>query len=107
MPHCIFLVSDYFVCLNSSGRVTLLSSTSYSPTPSSTSTGDGGCLCSYLVIEGVEPLGQGAVHVEPPVADEVLLVEDGPVGAEEGVGDQVAINVSQGTEVECLLVKVS
>ena len=100
MTHCIFLVSDYFVCLDSSGRVTLLSSTSYSPT--SLSTGDGGCLCSYLVIEGVEPLGQGAVHVEPPVADEVLLVEDGPVGAEEGVGDQAAINIPQGTEVECL-----
>ena len=26
-----------------------------------------------------------AVHVEPPVADEVLLVEDSPVGAEEAV----------------------
>ena len=26
-----------------------------------------------------------AVHIEPPVADEVLLVEDGPVGAEEAV----------------------
>ena len=79
MTHCIFLVSDYFVCLDSSDRVTLLSSTSYSPT--STSTGDGGCLCSYLVIEGVELLSQGAVHVEPPVADEVLLVEDSSVGA--------------------------
>ena len=28
--------------------------------------------------------GLGAVHVEPPVADEVVLVEDGAVGAEEG-----------------------
>jgi hypothetical protein len=26
-----------------------------------------------------------AVHVEPPVADEVDLVEQGPVGAEEAV----------------------
>ena len=37
-----------------------------------------------------------------PVTDEVLLVEDGPVGAEEGVGDQAAVNVPQGAEVECL-----
>ena len=27
----------------------------------------------------------GAVHIEPPVANEVLLVEDSPVGAEEAV----------------------
>ena len=26
----------------------------------------------------------GAVHVEPEVTDEVLLVKEGPVGAEEG-----------------------
>ena len=32
----------------------------------------------------------GAVKVEPPVADEVLLVEDGPVGAEEGLGAEAA-----------------
>ena len=55
-----------------------------------------------LILDAVQLLSQGAVHVEPPVADEVLLVEDGPVGAEEGVGDQAAINVPQGTEVECL-----
>ena len=29
-----------------------------------------------------------AVHIEPPVADEVLLVEDSPVGAEEAVLEQ-------------------
>ena len=38
-----------------------------------------------LVVEGVELLGGGAVEVEPPVADEVVLVEEGPVGAEEAV----------------------
>ena len=30
-------------------------------------------------------LYQGAVDVEPPVTDEVLLVEEGSVGAEEGI----------------------
>ena len=29
--------------------------------------------------------GLGAVHVEPPVADEVLLLEQGPIGAQETV----------------------
>ena len=37
-----------------------------------------------------------------PVTDEVLLVEDGPVGAEEGVGEQAAVHVPQGTNMECL-----
>ena len=42
-------------------------------------------LCSDLVVEGVELLSGGAVKVEPPVADEVVLVEEGSVGAEEAV----------------------
>jgi hypothetical protein len=29
------------------------------------------------LVDAVEGLGQAAVHVEPPVADEELLVEDG------------------------------
>ena len=32
-----------------------------------------------------ESLSLGAVEVEPPVTDQVVLVEDGSVGAEEGV----------------------
>ena len=40
---------------------------------------------SNLVVEGVEVLGSGAVKVEPPVADEVVLVQDCSVGAEEAV----------------------
>ena len=36
-----------------------------------------------LVVEGVEGLRLGAVHVEPPVADKVGLVKQGSVGAEE------------------------
>ena len=44
-----------------------------------------------LVVDGVETLGLGAVEVEPPIADEVLLVEDGAVGAEEGEGAQVGL----------------
>ena len=54
-------------------------------TTTSSSTSDGGRLGSYLVVEGVESLSQGAVHVEPPVADEVLLVEQRAIGAEEAV----------------------
>ena len=42
------------------------------------------------------------VNVEPPVTDEVLLVEDGSVGTEEAVGDQVTLSVSQSTEMEHL-----
>ena len=33
----------------------------------------------------VTHLGGGAVEVEPPVADEVVLVEEGSVGTEEAV----------------------
>ena len=35
------------------------------------------------VVEAVEGVCQGAVDIEPPVAGEVLLVEDRAVGAEE------------------------
>ena len=42
-------------------------------------------LSSNLVVEGVKVLGSGAVEVEPPVADEVVLVQDCSVGAEEAV----------------------
>ena len=42
-------------------------------------------LSGDLIIEAVEVLGGGAVKVEPPVADEVVLVEEGSVGAEEAV----------------------
>ena len=55
-----------------------------------------------LILDAVQLLSQGAVHVEPPVADEVLLVEDCSIGTQERVGDQVAVDVTQGTEVERL-----
>ena len=35
------------------------------------------------VVKAVECVCQGAVDIEPPVAGEVLLVEDGAVGAEQ------------------------
>ncbi len=44
------------------------------------------------LVEAVEVLAGGAVHVVPPVADEVLLVEDGAVRAEEGV--EVAVSLA-------------
>ena len=40
-----------------------------------------------LILDAVQLLSQGAVHVEPPVADGHLLVEDRPIRAEEGVLD--------------------
>jgi len=46
-----------------------------------------------LIVAPVQALGLGAVKVEPPIADEVLLVEDGSVGAEEGLGGQAAETV--------------
>lgn len=53
------------------------------------------------VAGGGQVLGLGAVNVEPPVADEVLLVEDGSIGAEEGVLGQATLGVV-GTDVEGL-----
>ena len=38
----------------------------------------GGLLRGDLCVDGVEVLRQGAVHVEPPVTDQVLLVEHCP-----------------------------
>ena len=37
-----------------------------------------------------------------PVTDEVLLVEDGAVGAEEGVGEEATVHVTQSAHVESL-----
>jgi len=54
-----------------------------------------------VVVEGVQTLGLGAVEVEPPVADEVVLVEEGSVGAEEGVLGEPALSVG-GANVEDL-----
>ena len=57
------------------------------------------------MIEAIEGVCNVTVHVKPPVADEVLLVEDGAIGAEEGVvcqrgSDGVLVN----TDVEHLAV---
>jgi len=45
----------------------------------------GGTFGGDLVVAAVQTFGLGAVEVEPPVADEVVLVEDGSVGAQEAV----------------------
>lgn len=63
--------------------------------------GGGLTLGGEVVIEAVETLGFGAVKVEPPVADEVVLVEDGSVGAEEAVLGKASSTIS-GTDVENL-----
>lgn len=44
------------------------------------------------LVESVEAGSGGAVEVVPPVADEVLLVEHGAVGAEEAV--EVAVRLA-------------
>ena len=66
----------------------------------------GDSLCQHLVIDTVLGGGLGTVHVEPPVAYEVLLVKDRPVRAEEAVGDQAALGVPQGAEMEHLALGV-
>ena len=52
------------------------------------------------LVETVEVGLVGTVHVVPPVADEVLLVEDGPVGAEEAVGGAVGLAHVEGLRTE-------
>ena len=48
-----------------------------------------GTLSGEVVIEAVKAFVLGAVKVEPPVADEVVLVKHGAIGAEEDVlGDR-------------------
>ncbi len=54
-----------------------------------------------LFVQRVESGSLGAVEVEPPVADEIVLVEDGTVGAEERVLAQTAVAVG-GADVEGL-----
>ena len=60
-------------------------------------------LSSNLVIEDVKLLGQGAVHVEPPVADKELLVEQAAVGAEEAVLSEATVAVAA-ADVESLAI---
>ena len=43
------------------------------------------------LVERVEARAGGAVDVVPPVADEVLLIENGSVGAKEAVGVAVRL----------------
>ena len=45
----------------------------------------------HLLVQRVEAASEAAVHVEPPVADEVLLVEQRAVGAEEAVQGQLGL----------------
>ena len=45
------------------------------------------------MVEAIEGIGKVTVHIEPPVADEVLLVEDGAVGAEQRVIGQRGLDV--------------
>ena len=56
---------------------------------------------SSSALSRVSRLYQGAVNIEPPVTDEVLLVEEGSVGAEVRVLDEVGVAEVR-TDVESL-----
>ena len=59
------------------------------------------------VVEAVEGVCQGAVDIEPPVAGEVLLVEDRAVGAEQlEVGEGGVEGVLVHADVEHLAVSL-
>lgn len=60
-----------------------------------TSSNVGLLLCPDLVVAAIESLSRGAVKVEPPVADEVLLVEYGAVGAQERVLGQATFTIGR------------
>ena len=62
-------------------------------------------LCGNLIVQRPEVFRGGAVHVEPPVADEVLLLEEGAVGAEEGELGQARVAVV-GADVESLALRL-
>merc|ERR1719500_5122 len=49
---------------------------------------------SDVIVERIEVLCLSTVEVEPPVADEVVLVEDGSVGTEEAVLGQTSSSIS-------------
>ena len=65
-----------------------------------------GGLGGVQLIEAVERLGWAAVDVEPPVADEVLLVEDGAVRAEEGVLVKAGLPLVVHADVERLAIRL-
>ena len=54
-----------------------------------------------VIIDGVKTFSFCTVKVEPPVTDEVVLVEDGAIGTEEAVLGQTTLAIS-GTDVEHL-----
>merc|ERR1712106_1255692 len=71
--------------------------------PASSSSSTFGCGSSGgssdISIQSVERFSQTAVNIEPPVTDEVLLVEEGAIGAEEAVLGEAIIAVVS-TDVE-------
>jgi hypothetical protein len=67
-----------------------------------TSSGGGS---SDISIQRIKSFSQSAIYVEPPVTDEVLLVEKGAVGTEEAVLDEPRVAVIC-TDVESLAVRL-
>lgn len=58
---------------------------SFLRTEKSGALGTFGVLLVEELVQAVKVFGRAAVKVVPPIADEILLVEHGSVGAEEGV----------------------
>ncbi len=56
--------------------------------------GSGLTFSSDFIVQAVKTFGFSTVKVEPPVADEVSLVENGAIGAEEGVLGKAALTIS-------------
>ena len=65
--------------------------------------GSGGGLTfgSDFVVEAVEAFGFSTVKVEPPITNEVSLVENGAIGAQEGVFGKTTLAISS-TDMESL-----
>ena len=57
--------------------------------------------CSNLIVQEIKVFRGGAIDIEPPVADKVLLIEEGSVGAEEGELCEASISIA-GADVERL-----
>lgn len=59
------------------------------------------CSLELCIARGGKSLSLGTVYIEPPVTDEIFLVEDSSIGAEEGILSKVTLQIS-GANVEGL-----
>jgi hypothetical protein len=65
-------------------------------------------LSSYVIVKAVQALSLSTVKVKPPIADEIVLVEDGAIGAQEAVLGESTLSVgSANVEHLALSLRVS